>query len=86
MVAVKVSVGHEIWLNEFYYYFNEIGNIIKYLKKTIDCPDNPGNKAIIYDGNGKILWKNIDEMIVPVNRIKDLFSSIQKMRLDFARY
>ena len=54
VVAAKVSVGHEIWVNEFYYYFNEVGNIIKYLKKAIDNPYNPENEAIIFDGKDKI--------------------------------
>lgn len=86
MIAAKVSVGHEIWVNQFYYYYNEDGYIIKYLKKAIDNPYNPKNEAIIFDGNEKIIWKNIDEMVVPANRIKELFTSIQKIRLDFARY
>lgn len=86
MVAVKVSVGHETWINEFWYYFNNSGNIIKYLKKTIDRPDNPANRAIIYGKNKIILWQNIDEMAVSVNQIKELFYSIQKIRLKFAQY
>ena len=45
IVAVKVSVGHETWYNEFSYYFNEKKNLVKYLKKTEGRPDNPEKKS-----------------------------------------
>jgi len=82
--AVVVSVGHEVWLNQFEYYFDKNGKILKYVKIT-SRPDNPGRKGIIYH-NEKIIWKNIEEPVVSIKTIIKLFGDLMKAEKSIATY
>ncbi len=38
---VKISITHEIWWNDFFYFFDSNGRLLKFLKQTLHRPDNP---------------------------------------------
>jgi hypothetical protein len=88
LVACIVSVGHETWVKQFYYYFDENEKIIKYLEVIPPSDAGPATSrtAIIYDGNGKVLWKDIQAPRQMPNSIKTLYKSLSKAADAFARY
>jgi hypothetical protein len=86
LAAAVVSVGHETWSNEFRYYFYPDGKPMKYTKATIGRPDNPEKTAIIFDKQGKIVWKNVEEPQVAIETLASLFKNLQETRKKFAEY
>jgi hypothetical protein len=86
LVAAVVSVGHEIWSNEFRYYFYPNGKPMKYTKEADGLPDNPPKKAILFDRNGKPVWKNTEESQVAVDDLLALFKKLEGIRLKFSEY
>jgi hypothetical protein len=58
--VVYLKIAHETWLNKFCYYFDEDENIMKFLKITLYRDDNPPRKAIFYNKDGGIIWKNTE--------------------------
>jgi hypothetical protein len=86
LAAATVSVGHETWSNEFRYYFYPNGKPMKYMKATDGLPDNPPKEAIIFDLNGKTVWKNIEEPHVSVDDLQALFKNLEGIRKQFSEY
>jgi hypothetical protein len=85
LVMLQVSVGHEIFSTKHTYYLNN-NRVIKYLKETFDHPDSPPQKVIIYDVNGKVLWKNIDEPAVSTVDVIKLFKQNINTLKAFSKY
>ncbi len=85
LVMLQVSVGHEIFSTKHTYYLNN-NRVIKYLKETFDHPDSPPPKVIIYDVNGKVLWKNIDEPAVSTVDVIKLFKQNINTLKAFSKY
>ena len=86
LAAAIVSVGHETWSNEFRYYFYPNGKPMKYAKVTDGRPDNPPKEAMIFDRNGKTVWKNTEEPQVAVDDLQELFKKLEWIRLKFSEY
>ena len=86
LVAAIISVGHETWSNEFRYYFYPDGKPMKYIKTTLGRVDNPPKMTIVFDKNGKIVWKNTEEPYVAIEAIQSLFKNLHEIRKQFAEY
>jgi hypothetical protein len=86
IVLVTASVGHEIWLSKFNYYYYPNGQPMKYIKEIIDRPDNPPKQAILYNDSGNVIWKNIDAPIVQTTQMYELFAKLQKIRRELSGY
>jgi|WetSurMetagenome_2_1015567.scaffolds.fasta_scaffold289463_2 hypothetical protein len=86
LAAAIVSVGHESWSNEFRYYFYPDGKPMKYTKAADGLPDNPPKKAILFDRNGKTVWKNTEEPQVAVEDLRALFKKLEGIRTQFSEY
>lgn len=86
LAAAVISVGHETWSNEFRYYFYPDGKPMKYMKATIGRPDTPEKTAIIFDKQGNIVWKNVEEPQVGIETLVSLFKNLQETRKKFAEY
>lgn len=79
----KISIRHEIWRNEFFYYFDEDGKILKFINKAVGRPDNPPKRAIIFDRQGKIIWRNFHYKIpMSPEEVKKYFSQFKKQMED----
>ena len=86
LMAAHVRVGHETWSMKYSYYFYPNGLAMKLVEETLDRPDNPSKKAIIYGENGKVLWGNIIEAKVDPKNIKGLFTSHYNVKKMFRGY
>ena len=86
LLAVQVDVGHETWSNRFSFYFYENGQIMKFLKTTLDRPDNPPKLAVIYEPDGSVLWKNTDDTYIDPDELKALFDRYQATKGKFLDY
>lgn len=84
-IAAYITAGHETWSKSFYYCFDKKGRIMKYLE-VIDRPDNPPRRAIIYNPDGSVIWKNIDEAEVSPQKIVNLFKTLQSHMKAFSSY
>lgn len=84
-VILQVDVGHEVFSTRHCYYF-ENNKVIKYLKEQINHPDSPPKEAIIYDKDGTILWKNLDEPAASEQQVKELFTNAMRAIEAFASY
>ena len=85
LVMLQVSVGHEIFVTRYSYYFNN-NHLIKYLKEMLHHPDSPAKQAVIFKGDGTILWKNIDEPVITGSRVIELFKSNMDTLKAYSRY
>jgi len=85
LVMLQVSVGHEIFLTRYTYYF-ENNRVIKFLKDTEGHPDPPPKFAIIYKADGEVLWKNIDEPGVMAKTALDLYKKNIAILKEFSKY
>jgi len=85
LVMLQVSVGHEIFVSQYSYYFNN-KHLIKYLKETLHHPDSPAKQAVIFNSDGTILWKNIDEPVISGARVIALFKSNMNILKAFSKY
>ncbi len=85
LVMLQVSVGHEIFLTKYTYYF-ENNRVIKFLKDTEGHPEPPPKFAIIYKADGKVLWKNIDEPNVMAKTVLDLYKNNIAILKEFSKY
>jgi len=85
LVMLQVSVGHEIFVTQYSYYFNN-KYLIKYLKEMLHHPDSPAKQAVIFNSDETILWKNIDEPVVSGASVKALFKSNMDSLKAFSKY
>ncbi|MCP3922282.1 MAG: hypothetical protein GY714_06830 [Desulfobacterales bacterium] len=85
LVAVKIHVGHETWSKTFSYYFDRREKILKYLE-SIDRPDNPPKRAVIYDKDSKVIWKNIDKPKIGPYNIWGFFKKAMHHQIEFSKY
>jgi hypothetical protein len=84
-VILQVDVGHEVFSTRHSYYFKN-NKVIKYLKEQINHPDSPPKEAIIYNKDGAILWKNINEPAVSEKQVKELFANAMSAVKAFSAY
>jgi len=77
LIAVKAHVGHEVWGTTYYYFFNEKEKIIKYLtfnSASKDIPEIDKKRyAIIYNPEGKIIWKNTETAKIEPEKVLKLY-------------
>jgi len=85
LVMLQVAVGHEIFVTKHTYYFNK-NSVLKYLKETVNHPDSPPKKAIIYKKDGGVLWENIAEPAVSANKAVELFKLHMQTLKAFSKY
>lgn len=87
LIALYVVAGHEVWSKEFRYYFDEEEKIIKYREFVPEGQvHKPYHFEIIYDVDGNILSKNIDNPEVQPNKIKMMFKDIITASHKFSQY
>ena len=84
LVALQVSTGHETFVIQYSYYYND-NKLIKYLKERLHKPDSSTKQAIIYN-KGKILWKNIDEPVYDNSKAIELFQLNMQALKSFSKY
>ena len=85
LVMLQVNAGHETFSSVYTYYLNN-NKVIKYLKQDLNHPESPPKKAIIYNTDGDILWKNVDEAIVNEVDIITLFEQNIQVLKAFSKY
>ncbi|MFC2156091.1 hypothetical protein ACFLRB_06355, partial [Acidobacteriota bacterium] len=78
ILAAFIIISHETWQNKFCYFFDANGFPIKYLKQTINRPDQPPEKGIIYGDKGEIIWQNIEAPPRNPNEIIEMFKKFRK--------
>ena len=87
LIALYVTAGHETWLKAYRYYFDEDGRVIKYMEYVPEGQvHKPYHFEIIYDVDGNILSKNIDNPEVQPNKIKMIFEDIITACGKFSKY
>jgi hypothetical protein len=89
LVACVAWVGHETWGESFAYYFDENGNILKYLQVILP-PDgvvfDTTRYAIIYNTDGTVLWRNVPESPQPTpEAIKALYKALAAAGDEFSQ-
>jgi len=85
LVMLEVSVGHETFVTKHSYYFSH-NLAIKYIKEILHRADNPPKQAIIFDSDGTILWKNMDEPVMDSSKVIELFNLNMNALKAFAKY
>lgn len=85
LVAAVMTAGHESWSKSFSYYYDGDENILKYLV-VIDRMDNPPRRAVLYDGEGGVLWKNTELPAADPREIRDFFREAMSYQDLFSRY
>lgn len=84
--ACEVWVGHETWGSRFSYYFGPDGKPLKYLETISDRPDHPEPKAILYDADGSVLWKNMQDPRLKTEDISSLYRLLRSRLEPFEHY
>lgn len=80
--AGKTHVGHEVYSNDYDYYFDSEGRPMKYLFRDSGLASRGPAKrlAVFYDKSGKVIWKSTSDLspILSLDKIQELFSSLDE--------
>ena len=86
LVACRISVGHETWGRQFFYYFDDSEQIQKYLEVVPPGGSGPppSRSAILYARDGTIVWRNFEGLPRQApERIKALYHALSKAGKEF---
>lgn len=88
LTAAEIHVGFETWGKTFYYFFDEKEKIMKYLCVIQGGPAGPGlskeRSAVIFNPEGKIIWKNMDDENIGLEKILKLFKLLRECEDSFS--
>ena len=85
LTCVKFEIPFEVYYNEYSYFFDKEGKILKFIKNTVNRPDNPPKQAIIFDKEGKIIWSNYkDEIPIKIEDLQSIFKVFCKKMYDLS--
>jgi hypothetical protein len=90
LIAARVEVGFETWGKTYYYFFDGAEKIMKYLCVTQGGPAGPwptkNRTAIIFNPEGKILWKNTEPDEIGVAKVLKLYSLLMECEDQFSHF
>ncbi|MCL2713355.1 MAG: hypothetical protein FWD68_01850 [Alphaproteobacteria bacterium] len=89
LIACEVSVGFETWSRQYFYYFDDNENVMKYLEvipaSTLGGP-GPRREGMIF-GKDEVLWTNLQQPPrQPPGTIKELYHGLMKASYSFSRW